>query len=307
VNWALAVSCVALVLAFGESSRLAAAYGIAVTGTMGITSIGFYQVARTRWNWSVAVAAPLTAAFLAVDLAFLGSNAIKFLDGGFVPIAVALFIFMIMRTWKRGRALLGRYFARASRPLNEFLSGLKRQVYVDRDGTEIAIVRVPGVAVFMTSNSQGTPPLLMHQIRRVKSLQETVILATVAIDRVPRVQGERFEFRKLSQGFLRLRIHVGFMESPNMPEALEAAMAHYELPFDAEDVTYFLGRETVLATTGGEMGPREETLFAFLTRNSQNATRYFGIPPERVVEIGMQIDLWASPPPERVLHPSDSD
>jgi KUP system potassium uptake protein len=162
---------------------------------------------------------------------------------------------------------------------------------VDRDGSEIPVVRVPGVAVFLISNPEGTPPLLLHHIRHVKSLHETVILATVAVDRVPRVTGARFVLTRLSDGFVRLRIHAGFMESPNVPRALEAAIEHFELPFELKQVTYFLGRETLLATSAGEMGPREEALFAFLTKNSQNATRYFGIPPERVVEIGMQVDL----------------
>lgn len=291
VNWALAVSCIALVLAFRESTNLAAAYGIAVTGTMGITSVAFYKVARTRWHWRAAVIGPLVALFLVIDLAFLASNALKFFDGGFVPVVVALGIFLVMRTWKRGRALLARYFIGATRPLEQFLEGLHRQCYVDRDGTEIPVVRVPGVAVFLISNPEGTPPLLLHHIRHVKSLHETVILATVAVDRVPRVTGARFDLTRLSDGFVRLRIHAGFMESPNVPRALEAAIEYFELPFELKQVTYFLGRETLLATSAGEMGPREEALFAFLTKNSQNATRYFGIPPERVVEIGMQVDL----------------
>ncbi len=291
VNWLLAVSCVALVLVFQESSKLAAAYGIAVTGTMGITSVAFYHVARTRWKWPLHVAAPLVLLFLVIDLAFLSSNALKFFDGGFVPVVVAAVIFAVMRTWKRGRSLLAQHFDRAARPLAEFLQALDRKSYLEPDGTELPIVRVPGVAVFLTSNPQGTPPLLLHHVRHVKSLQETVILATVAVDPVPRVSGEGFELERLSDGFVRLRIHAGFMESPDVPRALEAAIRRYQLPLQLKDVTYFLGRETVLATSAGEMGPREEALFAFLTRNSTNATRYFGIPPERVVEIGMQVDL----------------
>ena len=208
-----------------------------------------------------------------------------------MPIVLAFIIFSAMRIWKRGRALLGQYFSRATRPLDVFLQGLHDKICRDSDGTEIPIVRVPGVAVFLTSNPEGTPPLLLHHLRHVHSLHETVILLTVATDRVPRVASDRSEFERLPEGFLRLRVHAGFMESPNVPRALDTMIRRYELPFTLEQITYFLGRETLLATSHGQMGPREESVFAFLTRNSQNATRYFGIPPERVVEIGMQVDL----------------
>jgi KUP system potassium uptake protein len=291
VNWALAFGCVALVLAFQDSSRLAAAYGIAVTGTMGITSVAFYKVARTRWHWSVYAAAPLVLMFLIIDLAFLSSNTVKFFDGGFVPIALGLGIFFMMRTWKRGRAFLGRYFAEAARPLDDFLAALHDEVCKKLDGTPVGIVRVPGVAVFLTGNPNGTPPLLLHHVNHVKSLHEIVILVTVTTARVPRVLTDRFDVERLSEGFVRLRIHTGFMETPDVPRALELAIDKYDLPVALDQVTYFLGRETLLATSKGAMGPREEAVFAFMTKNSQNATRYFGIPPERVVEIGMQIDL----------------
>jgi KUP system potassium uptake protein len=133
--------------------------------------------------------------------------------------------------------------------------------------------------------------LLVHHVRHVKALHETVILVTVSTAHVPRVSDDRVDIEHLSEGFMRLRIRSGFMESPNVPSALEHAIEKYGLPFQLEDVTYFLGRETLLATSQGEMGTRQEALFGFLTRNSQNATRYFGIPAQRVVEIGMQIDL----------------
>ena len=292
VNWALGIGCVALVLAFQDSSRLAAAYGIAVTGTMAITSVGFYNVARKCWSWPVHWAGPLVLLFLAIDLLFFASNALKFFDGGFLPIALAAGIFFVMRTWKRGRYLLGRYFARAASPLDAFLQQLRDQCCHDADGRKMRVVRVAGVAVFLTSNRDGTPPLLLHHVRHVKSLHEGVILVTVATAPVPRIAEEqRWDVELLSEGFMRLRIHCGFMESPNVPRALEQAAQRNALPVSLDDVTYFLGRETLLATRQGEMGPREETLFAFLSKNSLNATRYFCIPPERVVEIGMQIDL----------------
>jgi KUP system potassium uptake protein len=290
VNWALAIGCVGLVLAFKASSNLAAAYGIAVTGTMAITSIAFYVVARERWHWSQLKAGSLVAFFLVIDLAFLGANALKFIDGGFVPIAIAIAIFFAMRVWKRGRALLAQYFTKAATPLESFLEDLGRSTFECADG-KLPIVRTPGVAVFLTSSSTGTPPLLMHHVRHNLALHATVLLVTVTTESVPRVTSDRFTLEPLDHGFYRVGIRVGFMETPDVPRALDALFDRYELGFSAKQVTYYLGRETLLATSHGEMGQREEQLFAFLTKNSQNATRYFAIPPERVVEIGMQIDL----------------
>ncbi|MEY4544051.1 MAG: potassium transporter Kup [Pseudomonadota bacterium] len=291
VNWLMAACCIALVLAYRDSTSLAAAYGIAVTGTMAITSIAFYAVARKRWHWPVHLVAPLVAAFLVIDLAFFLSNAFKFFDGGFVPIALGFGIFTLMRIWKRGRALLAAYFKRAARPLKQFLEEVHNGICRGPEGSAIPITRVPGVAVFLTSNPVGTPPLLLHHLRHVRSLHEVVILLSVVSERVPRVSSDQDEVEELEEGFYRVRVHAGFMESPNVPRALGDLIARHALPFEAAEVTYFLGRETLLATSKGQMGQREEALFSFLTRNSQNATRYFCIPPERVVEIGMHVDL----------------
>jgi len=313
INWMMAVGCVALVLAFKASTNLAAAYGIAVTGTMAITSIAFFLVAREKWRWSPLKAGGLLALFLTLDLAFFGANLLKFFDGGFVPIAIGLFIFLAMRVWKRGRALLARYFTKAATPLEHFLDGLGRNKFDDRmpdedstggttgaipavgervqSETEVPLVRVPGVAVFLTSNATGTPPLLLHHARHNKAIHQRVLLVTVHTESVPRVLSDRVSVEALQHGFYRVAIRVGFMETPNVPRALEIAIREHGLPIRMPEITYYLGRETLLATSHGEMGAREEQLFAFLTRNSQNATRYFSIPPERVVEIGMQVDL----------------
>jgi KUP system potassium uptake protein len=291
VNWLLAIGCIWLVLEFGESSKLAAAYGIAVTGTMGITSIAFYKVARAHWKWSALGAGVSLGAFLLIDIAFLTSNAVKFLDGGFLPVLLALSIFMMMRTWKRGRSFLTQHFASNMRPLDDFIEALRVKCWKLRDGTEIPITRVPGAAVFLTSHGDGIPPLLLHHVRHVRSLHETVILATIVTARVPRVVDNRFEWRPMSEGLARLTIRSGYMQSPSIPQALEIAFREYEIPVELTHVTYFLGRETLLALSAGQMGRREEALFAFMTRNAQGATRYFGVPPERVVELGMQIDL----------------
>ena len=290
VNWALALGCIGLVLAFKASSNLAAAYGIAVTGTMAITSIAFYVVARERWQWSQLKAGALVAAFLVVDLAFFGANALKFLDGGFVPIAIAIAIFFSMRVWKRGRALLAQHFTKAATPLDSFLESIGKGTF-EQSSERLPVARTPGVAVFLTSSSSGTPPLLLHHVRHTLALHATVLLVTVTTEGVPRVVGDRFTIEPLAHGFYRVGIRVGFMETPDVPRALNALVARHDLGFSTKQITYYLGRETLLATSHGEMGQREEQLFAFLTKNSQNATRYFAIPPERVVEIGMQIDL----------------
>jgi KUP system potassium uptake protein len=291
VNWLIAVGCIALVLEFRESTRLAAAYGIAVMGTMCITSIAFFNVARARWKWPSYAVWPLLALFLAIELPFLASNAVKFLDGGYIPVLLAIGVFSMMRTWKRGRDFLARHFARNMRPLDDFIEALRKKRWVLRDGTQIPISRVQGAAVFLTSHTDGIPPLLVHHVRHVRSVHETVILVTIVTERVPRVVSDRFEWKPMPEGMARLTIRSGYMQSPSVPAALEQAFREYDIDVPLSDVTYFLGRETLLAHSAGEMGGREEALFAFMTRNAQNATRYFGIPPERVVELGMQIDL----------------
>jgi KUP system potassium uptake protein len=296
VNVALAVGCIALVLAFRSSSKLAGAYGISVMGTMAITSTAFFIVCRKRWHWPLHKALPLYALFLSIDLAFLVSNLLKFFDGGFVPLMIAIAIFSMMVVWKRGRALLAEYFVRASKPLDEFLEGLSEGVFRTRSSTTgveraLKVARVEGVAVFLTSNPTGTPPLLMHHALHNKALHERVLLVTVVNQSVPRVLERRVATERLSCGFYRVRIAVGFMETPDVPKGLAIAKTQLDFDFELEDVTYYLGRETLLATEHGRMGKRAEKLFAFLTRNSQQASGFFGIPPSRVVEIGMQVDL----------------
>jgi KUP system potassium uptake protein len=204
---------------------------------------------------------------------------------------LAFGIFVMMRTWKRGRAFLVKHFASSTRPLEDFLEALRKSCLTLKDGTRIPVARVPGAAVFLTSHTDGVPPLLLHHVRHVRCLHETVFLVTVQNMRVPRVLDDRFEYQVLSEGLSRLTIRTGYMQSLSVPRALEQAFFQFEIDIELSDVTYFLGRETLLALSDGDMGRREEELFAFLARNSQNATRYFGIPPERVVEIGMQIDL----------------
>jgi KUP system potassium uptake protein len=282
VNWALAAACLTLVLGFQASTKLAAAYGIAVTGTMGITSVVYFVVLRERWKVPLAKALPLLILFLAFDLPFFGANLLKFHEGGYVPILIAVLLFALMITWKRGRAFLAESFRRAARPLDAFLRELDARCRA----------RVPGTAVFLTSSALETPPILAHHLEHNKVLHETVILVTVITEHVPRVADERsFELTKLDKGFCRLVIRSGFMQSTDVPSLLRRAAEAHSLPIDFADMTYYIGRETFLATERGKMGRVAESIFAFMSRNAGTASAYFGLPAHRVVELGIQLDL----------------
>jgi KUP system potassium uptake protein len=282
VNWLLAVACIALVLGFKESSRLAAAYGIAVTGTMAITSIVYYVVVREDWKWPRWKALPLLILFLCWDLPFFASNMLKFPDGGYVPIIVAVIIFDCMMIWRRGRVLLINALTSGAPPMREFIAKL---------GTVVK-ARTPGTAVFLTSQPRGMPAALVHFVNHTHALHERVILLTLAIDRKPRVPiGENTTVEEFRDGFTRVVIHSGFMENHDVPARLTAACQSAGLGLDMSDTTFFLGRETFLATSAGEMARLPETVFSFLYKNAGSATGYFGLPAANVVELGMQIDL----------------
>ncbi len=278
MNWGLCVLSTALVLGFQESARLAAAYGIAVSGTMGITSVVYYVVTRRRWEWSVWKAVPVLLLFLSFDVPFFAANLLKFFDGGWIPIAVGAAMFVVMVDWKYGRSVLSESLTRISPKLVDFVAALE----------SYCPTRVPGAAVFLSSNPEGTPPILVTHARRIHALCERLILLTVEVEHVPFVmEADRLTVEEMGKGVWRAVLHAGFMESPRVPDIL----AHAGLPFELKDATYYIGRETFLAGKGGKMGVLSEGLFSFLSRNSKSATDYFSIPPEQVVELGMQIDL----------------
>ena len=282
INWALLLGCVAIVLGFRTSSNLAAAYGVAVTSTMVITTVLLYVVARERWRWHPVVAGAVLAMFLIVDLAFFGANIIKVAHGGWFPLVLAWGVFILMTTWKGGRRILAERIQTEARPLTEFLDELG-----DR-----RLARVPGTAVFMNGTASKTPAALRHNVEHNKVLHERVIFVTVKTRQVPHVADqERFEIDPLGAGLYRLKVYYGFMEEPHIPRALEAAAEHGLMPLDPNDTTYFLGRETIIATRRPGLAPWRERLFAFLARNATTATAYFGIPPERVVELGEQVEI----------------
>jgi len=282
INWGIMLACVVLVLAFQHSERLAAAYGIAVTGTMGITSVVYFVVTRTTWRWPLAKALPLLVLFLSFDLPFFGANLLKFFEGGYVPILVGAAFFLVMVLWRRGRALLREYHDTVAPPMDEFL----------RDIDGMLSGRVPGIGIFMVSNSSRVPPTLFHYAQRIHVLPETVVLMTVVTEHVPTVpRAERFSVETVGSGVHRAIVRSGFMETPNAPELAEEAFSRLGIAADPSAVTFYVGHETFLATNRGKMGSWSEGIFAFLARNAQPATAYFGIPPEQVVELGAQIDL----------------
>ena len=282
VNWGLCVACILLVLVFRESSELAAAYGLAVTGTMTITSTVFFVVARERWDWPAWKAVPLIVLFLFFDVGFLAANLLKFFDNGYVPVLIAAVIFIAMVIWRKGRVLLAEEFKKRTRPLTEVLGEL-------RTGDT---ARVHGAAVFLTSNSDDAPPVLLHHVERSNALQQTVILLTVVIERKPRVNPRRrIEATHIAEGFYRVILRSGFMENTDVPVLVASAMAKLGLRVPFDDTTYYLGRETLLASGEGEMSRLAENLFSFMSRNATSATAFFNLPHERVVEIGIQLDL----------------
>ena len=281
INYALMVACIALVLAFRESSRLAAAYGIAVTATMGITSVLYFFVVTRTWGWSLSKALPLVSLFMVFDLAYFGSNLLKIADGGWFTLAVAAAIMVAMTTWRDGRAELSTKMISTRLPIDVFLEDVARK----------NPMRVEGTAVFMTVSPVGTPSALLHHFKHNRMLHEKVVLLSVRSVDVPTVPArERLKIEELGQGFYRLLAFYGFMETPNAPRLMRKA-SHLGLDVDPATLTYFLGRETL--TTGGDskMMRWRKSLFVFMSRNAWTAPAFFGIPSGQVIEIGIQIEL----------------
>lgn len=281
VNWLLMVATIGLVLGFGSSAALASAYGVAVTTTMVITTVLAYFVAR-QWGWHPVLVAGVIGAFLIVDLAFFGANMFKIADGGWYPLLVGTVVFTLMTTWRTGRMLLSRRLRANRPPLEAFFEELRRK----------RPVRVPGTAVFMTSDTEGTPPMLPHHLTHNRVLHKQVLLCTLIIEDVPRVPAaERVTMEKLRLGFHRIVARYGFMESPNVPAVLRQCQTQ-GLALDLEKTTYYLGRETLIPSDQrvGMMLWREH-LFALMSRNAARATAYYCIPPSQIVELGIQVEI----------------
>jgi KUP system potassium uptake protein len=283
VNWALMISCVGLVLGFGSSSNLAAAYGVAITTTMLITTILFYLVARRRWNWPAFIAFPVATFFVLIDLAFFGANMLKVAHGGWFPLLVSGCILFLMLTWRKGRGVLRGHLSNVCVPLETFLPDL----------TDQRIRRVPGTAIYMSGNRHGTPLALLHNLKHNKVIHEQVLLLTVRTEEVPYLTNvkDRVELEKLEEGFWRVQIHFGFMEKPDVPAALARVRRKTELRLEPMRTTYFIGRETILATRKKGLSPWRGSLFAWMTRNAGDVTSYFCLPPNGVVELGARVEV----------------
>jgi KUP system potassium uptake protein len=281
VNWALMVATVFIVIGFGSSGAVAAAYGIAVTLTMVITVLLLYIVMTEVWRWQKPVATCVVAVFLLIDAAFFGANALKLMQGGWVTLIVAAALFTFMTTWKTGRRLVAERLTARAVPLEHFIEMV----------AAAQPVRVPGTAVFMTAQPVGTPPALAHNLRHNKVLHEHVVVLTVTTAQRPHVADEeRISIESLGHDLYNVRVQYGFMEDPDVPAALRQA---YErgVPLDPDDLTYFLGRETIIVTRRKGMAIWREKLFVVMARNAVRATAFFRLPPERVVELGVQVEM----------------
>ncbi|MBA3658348.1 MAG: KUP/HAK/KT family potassium transporter, partial [Gemmatimonadales bacterium] len=301
------IACVGLVLAFKSSSNLAATYGVAVTGTMTITSILLLVVARVIWKWPVWRVAALGTVFMVVDLAFFGANLLKIPDGGWFPLVVAIIVYVFMSTWKRGRLRVSEIVRENTLPVDLFLSDIARR----------KPHRVPGVAVFLTSVQGGAPPVLLHHLKHNKVLHEKVLLLSVLGEEIPQVdQEDRVRCRELGEGFYEVLARFGFMETPDVPAVLQAlgrqSSNGHPVPIKVMETTFYLGRETLIPS-GARRAPSaprrappkpsdstapprtmarwRKKLFIVMARNAQSATAFFGLPPNRVVELGAQIQF----------------
>ena len=281
VNTVMLIGCLGLAIAFKESSRLAAAYGIAVTGTMGITTLIYYYVARYNWNWPLWKVLLPVSVFLCFDLAYFGANMLKFLDGGWFTVSVALLLAVVMVTWRDGRALLAKRYEDAKVPVEVILKDIKRY----------KLVRTPGTGAFLSISPAGVPITLLHLLKHTEALPERVVLMSIVSANTPYVsRGERLAITDLGQGFHRVIATYGFMQTPSMPEILAIA-TEQGIELDAFSTTFYVGRETLLTSGGGRMSGWRKGLFSFLSRNAWNVTTFFGIPPNRVVELGSQVEI----------------
>ena len=281
VNVALAVATILIVLGFKSSSALAAAYGIAVTMTMVITALLLHVVATERWKWPLPVALCVTTVFLSIDLAFFGANLLKVLHGGWLPLVIGTAIFTMMTTWKTGRRIIAERLKARAFPLEQFVAAL----------TEKPPIRVPGTAIFMTAQPRGTPPALSHNLRYNKILHQQVIVLCVSTVQIPHVAADdQLSMEKFDHGVSRVSIRYGFMQDPDVPETLRRAIS-MGAKIDPNDMTYFLGRETIIVTERPGMAMWREKLFVLMTRNAVRATAYFRLPLERVIELGVQVEM----------------
>ncbi|MEZ5502191.1 MAG: potassium transporter Kup [Halioglobus sp.] len=279
INWMLFIAVVCLVVGFGNSSNLAAAYGVAVTGTMLIDSLLLTLVMLMSWTWNRYITAAFALLFILVDVAFFSANSLKIPHGGWFPLVIGLVIFTLLTTWRTGRRLLSDHLRGAAIPIDIFLQGLPD------------INRVPGTAIFLTSNPEGAPPALMHNLKHNKVMHETVVLLTVnTLDQPSIPPQDRLRINELGEGFYRAELDFGYIDDQNVPDSL-ICLAPSSLPLDPMQTSYFLSRETLLPSAKPGMAMWREHLFSWLMRSAASPLDTFHLPPNRVIELGQQITL----------------
>ena len=280
INWALMTMVILLVLVFRTSSNLTAAYGIAVTGAMFIDTCLLAVVLFSLWKWNRWLAGGLLTLFFIVDTAYFAANLTKVPDGGWFPLLIGLIVFTLLTTWRRGRTLLAERLHEGAMPVQIFMKSAANSAK-----------RVPGTAVFMTSQPTGIPHALLHNLKHNKVIHERSVLLTVAIEEIPHVvEKERLELQEIGQGFYRIILHYGFMQETNVPRELEK-VDRCGFPFKPMETSYFLGRQTLLPTRGAGMGLWREKLFAWMIRNAEAPMEFFELPTNRVVELGSQVQI----------------
>jgi KUP system potassium uptake protein len=281
MNEMLAIGALTVVLGFRSSANLAAAYGIAVTGTMAVTTFAFYRVTRFHWNWPWWKTGPLCAAFLVVDIAFFASNLHKIADGGWLPLAMALGVLAVMHTWKSGRNEI----------VEKVYSGAITELELSSIARSKSIVRVPGSAVFMAGTPKGTPLALLHHLKANKSLQKTVVLLTITAKEVPLVPAEeRLTLADLGEGVWRAIGCFGYMESPDV-SMLIAKIQALGVPIKLQETTFFFNREMIISGGNARMWEWEKRFYAFLSRNATPVKDYYQILPTQIIEIGLPVQL----------------
>lgn len=281
VNRLLLIGVLLLVFLFKSSSALASAYGIAVSGTMVVTTALAFVVVWKCWRWPVWLAAPFVSGFLAIDLSFFAANLMKIVDGGWVPLLLAGCSMIVMWTWVRGTNLLTEKFRRDSIPIPDLIRMLERS----------KPIRVPGTAIFLTNSPEIAPPALLHNLKHNKVLHERVWLLSVVTENTPRVpDNKRFDIEKLSEDFTRVILHFGYMESPRVPAAL-ALMRKAGVKCDIMTTSFILGRRTIKPAAKSDMPKWQDRLYIALARQAANVTDFFSIPSDRVVELGAQVTI----------------
>jgi KUP system potassium uptake protein len=281
LNWLMFIAVVALVLSFKTSSNLAAAYGIAVTSTMVITTILAYVAMRKLWGWNKMLAVIVALFFLVIDVSFFGANLLKLLQGGWLPLLLGAFIYLMMTTWHKGRAIVKAEVKKQTQALENFIS----------EFLTIRQFTIPGTAIYMTRFPKGVPPAIIHNIRHNKILHKQIIMLSILYDKVPFIRSEnRIEIHEEAEGFYRVIAKYGFMDATNISDIIRT-LQEKGMKINMDNTTFFLGKETIIVTDKPNMSKWRERLFVLMTRNEQRATDFFNIPADRVFEIGTQVEI----------------